>query len=37
MTDAVVGEAQTALASFVMPDGTVDFPVSVHIVTATKA
>ena len=33
--EAVVGDASDALAEFVTPAGAVDFPVHVHIVTAT--
>jgi ubiquinone/menaquinone biosynthesis C-methylase UbiE len=35
--EAVVTEAEAALEPFLTPDGAVEFQVSVHIVTATKA
>ncbi len=34
--EAVIAEVQSSLASFRRADGTVQFPVSVHLVTATK-
>lgn len=35
--EKVLAEARTALAPFTLPDGSVRFEVSVHLVTATKA
>jgi len=32
----ILQEAETALSSYVMKDGTVTFPTSAHIVSATK-
>lgn len=34
--DALLAEAEHALHAFVQPAGTVEFPISVHIVAATK-
>ncbi|QSP94743.1 methyltransferase domain-containing protein [Marinobacter salinisoli] len=36
-TAAVIREAESALSAFQLPDGTVEFSVPAHIVTATKA
>lgn len=35
--ERLVSEAEAALAPFIAADGTVAFPTSVHIATATKA
>lgn len=35
--DAVVDEVGAALEPFVTPGGVVEFPVSAHLVTATKS
>ena len=35
-TDALIAEAERALHAFIQPNGTVLFPISVHIATATK-
>jgi hypothetical protein len=35
-TAAVVAEGERSLSEFVMPDGTVEFVVPAHIVTASK-
>jgi ubiquinone/menaquinone biosynthesis C-methylase UbiE len=37
MIDTLVTEAQAALEPFTLSNGSVEFPVSAHIVTATKA
>ncbi|MBZ2168697.1 MULTISPECIES: class I SAM-dependent methyltransferase [Marinobacter] len=36
-TEAVIREAESALSAYQLPDGTVEFSVPAHIITATKA